>query len=114
MSNQTVEEFTVRVAHLAIIPLIVFVDHLIEQEWNIFLALFERRQAKMRDIETIKKIHAELPGFDQCFQWLVSCGNDTDIDRHRAVAANWHDLMGFQYAQQLGLRVQTHFADFIQ
>ena len=36
------------------------------------------------------------------------------VDRYRTGAADPHDFPFFQYAQQAGLQLQRHFADFVE
>ena len=48
------------------------------------------------------------------FQIAVGRDYDANIDRDRLIAANAFDFAFFEDAQQLGLHVQGHVADFIE
>ena len=81
---------------------------------NIFLALAQSRQAQSNHVQTVEQIYAEAAVFDALLQVLVSRGNHTHIGFDGTVAAHAVEMAVAQYAQQTGLQLKRHIANFVQ
>src|SRR5690349_3587563 len=84
------------------------------QEWNILLALPERRNLDWKDVQAVKKVLAKATGGDGLLQIAVGGANDANIGVPRAIIADALIFFLLQKAQQLALHVQRELADFVQ
>ncbi len=72
------------------------------------------RHHKRNDVEAIKKVFAKVSLRDFFFQIFIGRSNHSHIDCNRIVASYWNKALLFQRAQNFGLRLETHVADFIE
>ena len=81
---------------------------------DIFGTLAQRRNAKLKLSETMKEILAEAAFAHRGFEILVGGGNDADIHLDLAMPAETVEGLAIEHAQQLDLRLQLQFADFVE
>ena len=67
----------------------------------------------MYGVNTVVKIPPELPGLNFYLNFLVSSGNDTEIDLNRPAAPNPIELTVLQDVKQFGLEPGRELAHFI-
>ena len=75
---------------------------------------FERRQLNAEHRKPEKEVFAEIAGGDLLFEIAVGGGDDPQIDLRRTGFADFDEFAAFEYAQQLGLQLDGHFADFVE
>src|SRR5690348_2882437 len=85
-----------------------------DQRWNVRAALAQWRQADRRDIEPIEQIVAELALPDQLRQIAMGRGDDAHIGADRDAPADRGVFPFLQHAEQTGLRLGRHVADFVE
>ena len=83
------------------------------QRQNVARALTQRRHAQLEGADTKVKVFTELASHYRGAQVFVGGHHHAYIEVDGAVATQTDNLALLQYAQQLGLQVQRHFADFI-
>src|SRR5262245_59236240 len=84
------------------------------EEGNIRLALTEGHEIDREDIQSIIKILAEL-SFSHFFgQVSIRCRYQTNIGFQRSVASDAFELAFLNCPQQLALKLNGNFADFIK
>ncbi len=81
---------------------------------DILRTLAQRRHAKLKLSQTMEKILAKASRGYRCFQVLISSGNDAHVDFNFPITAQSVKRISVQHSQQLDLRVQLQFPDFIQ
>src|SRR5262249_47052870 len=84
------------------------------QQGKVFHALRERRHVDLNHGEPVKQVFAELPRRDRLAEILVGGGHDSYFDVLRRERTDALDLLVLQYAQQFGLGIERHVADFVQ
>ena len=81
---------------------------------HVLRAFAQRRQAQRHDVEAEEQVFAKQALLDRDAQVLVGGGDDADIALDRRAAADGRVLALLQYAQQAGLRLHRHVADFVE
>ncbi len=76
--------------------------------------LAERRQLQVDDVEAEQQVLAEGAGARRFHEIAVGGGDDADIDRHRAGAADAVDDALLDGAKKLRLEPNVHFRDFVE
>src|SRR5262249_56134854 len=66
------------------------------------------------DMKPVIQIFSEITFFYLCLQFLVSCGDDSDIDLNRFLASHGVKFTLLQHAQKFSLKRSRHIPDFIQ
>ena len=84
------------------------------QQRNIFRALAQRRQMDREDVQSIVEIVTKLAIGDHLFQIAVSGSDQANVGLDQFIAAQTFKLLLLQNAQQLGLKLQRHVANFIE
>ncbi len=96
-------------------PLAEPLEEMLDQRRNVRLALAQRRNRQVDDVEAIEQVLAELPLVDEMPQAPVGGGDDPDVDRRpRPLGADLLQLAGLEEAQQHALHPQRHLADFVE
>jgi hypothetical protein len=78
------------------------------------LALAQRRQRDLEDVDPVEEVLAELAGGPPCGQVLVRRGDDPDVDLDRLGAADRRERALLQHPQQLDLQRRRHVADLVE
>src|SRR5690348_18046466 len=81
---------------------------------NILRPLAQRRHAKLKLTETMEQVLAEAAVFDRGFEILVRGSHDAHVNFDLAMAAEPVKRLAVEHTQQLYLRLQLQFADFIE
>jgi hypothetical protein len=80
-----------------------------------FLApLAQRRQMEPDDVQAVEEVFAEPALGHQRVQIGVGGGDDPDVDAVRLRVADRVHFAGLEKAEQLGLHVEAHVADFVE
>ena len=85
-----------------------------DQQRNIFAAAAQRRQIDGDDVEAIEEIVAELAFAHRLAQIDVGGGDDAHIDLRLLRSAERSEAAVLQHAQNLGLGIHAHVADFVE
>ncbi len=85
-----------------------------DQFRNVFATLAQRRYFDADHVQAVQQILAEHVLFHAFFQRLVRGCDHAHIDAHGHLAADAIELAFGQYAQQAGLQLRRHVADFIE
>src|SRR6476620_3895984 len=87
---------------------------MIEQGRDVLPTLAQRRQLNFDRVEPEQQVLAESLLVSELVGRGVGRRDDADIDRSRAISANWYNLALLERGQQLGLKVQRQIADFVE
>ena len=74
----------------------------------------QRRHIERNHVQAVKQIFAEISARDFIFQILVGGGDNPDIHGNGFVSAHRLKSLLLERAQDFGLRLQAHVADFVQ
>ncbi len=85
-----------------------------DQEPEVFAALAQRRGAYHSDRETIIQILAQLSLAHGLLGFAVGRGDDAHVNRNLARSTDRTNASLLDGAQQLGLRLRTHFGYFVE
>ena len=86
----------------------------LREDVNVVGAIAERRELDGQDAQPVQEVHAELPLVDELRQIAVRGGNDARVNGALGRAAEPRDDALLQDAQELGLHVHRHLADFVE
>ena len=87
----------------------------LHQQRQVALALAQRRDVDVEDVEAVVEVLAEQARRDHALlQVAVGRGDDAHVDAHRLVGAQRLDHPLLQHAQQLGLRGHRHLGDLVE
>ena len=96
----------------------VFLVHVrqqgVHQVGQVFLVFAQRRHVNVEDVQTVEEVVAKLSSGHRFLRRFVGGGQHANVDRGFGFAAQAAQLAVFQHAQQLGLRGDRHFADFVE
>ena len=84
------------------------------QRGDILRPFAKRRQADRKHAEPVVQVAPERPLVDHRVEVAVGGGNDADVDASGERAAETFELPFLQHAQQLGLELERHVADFVE
>src|SRR5487761_278183 len=87
---------------------------LLDKQRQIVLVIAQRGQVDMEHIETEIKVLPKVPERYGLLRIFIRRREDANVDGRFDLAPNPPDLVVFQHAQKLGLRLRGHFADFIE
>src|SRR5271154_1620308 len=85
-----------------------------DEQRNVVLAVAQRREFNLHDVEAKVEILTESAGPDGGFKVAVGGGDDADVDVAALGGAHGFDFALLQGAEELGLEVHRHVADFIE
>ena len=86
----------------------------IGQRHDVLAPLAQRRQMHGNRADAVKQILAQLAVLDGVLRLAVGGGDDAAIGLVTRPSADGPDFLFLQHAQQLALRVDRHFGNFIQ
>ncbi len=84
------------------------------EQRNVFAAGAQRRQVDGDDVEAVEEILAEAAVAHRLAQIDVGGGEDAHVHLDLLNAAEMHEALVLQHAQDLGLRVHAHGGDFVE
>ena len=86
----------------------------LDEERDVFLAIAERRHEEGDDVEAVEEVFAEVAAGDLFFEILVGRGDDSDVDVDGVRCSDGEEALFVECAQNLGLRLEAHVADFVE
>src|SRR5260370_40460801 len=85
------------------------------RQWNdVVLALPERRQGDLDDIQAVVEIDPELALIDRIGQLAIAGGHHAQVNLDVLKTAQAAEFPLLEHAQHLGLNLDGHLTDFIQ
>ena len=84
------------------------------EQGNIFAAGAQRRQIDGDDVEAVEEVLAEAALADLLAQVDVGGGEDAHVDLNLLNAAEMHEALVLENAQDFGLGVHAHGGDFVE
>jgi hypothetical protein len=84
------------------------------EEGDVGLALAERRNAEVDDVEAEEEVFAEAAGLDHLGEIAVGGGEDAGVDGDGVVGADGANFFLLEGAEELGLEVEGEFADLVE
>ena len=112
--HQQAERFGGELAGLEAVFFGVELEEMRGEQRDILLAVAQRRQVERDDVEAVEEVFAEAALFDGLLQVDVGGGDDADVDLDFVGAAEMHEAAVLQHAQDLGLHIHAHGADFVE
>src|ERR1019366_3444472 len=114
VAHQRTQSLGAEVAAREVILLGILFQEVLDEQRNIFTALAQRGQIHRNYVETVEQIFAEAAFANHLAKIHVGGGDDADVHLHFLSAAQVHELAILQHAQNLGLRVHAHGANFVE
>ena len=74
----------------------------------------KRRHGKGNHVQAVEKVLAKISAGNFFFQVFVGRGDHAGVDGNGLVAAHGSEVLFFERAQNLRLRLQAHVADFVE
>ena len=90
------------------------VEEAVDEQGDIFSAAAQRRHLDGDDVEAVVEIVAELAFADGLAEVDVGGGDDADVDLNLLIAADGHEAALLEDAEDLGLGIHAHVADFVE
>src|SRR5437762_11807710 len=87
---------------------------MIDEQGNIAFSFAKRRKPDRKHVQPIIQIHAEPPFRYHLLKILICRGNYPYIDSGRLRTPESFELLLLDHAQELGLKLDRQFADFIE
>src|SRR5205823_10327576 len=84
------------------------------EAWNVLLALPERRDPDLDDVQAIVEIFPELTPGNRLLEIAIRRRDDTRVDVDRAVTADPRETKILQHVQELRLERQGQFRDLVE
>src|ERR1700734_3316178 len=92
----------------------VLLEEVVDQEWNVFAALAQRRYGNRDHAEPVVKVLTESIVGNLFIEIAVGSGNHADIDRNLVCPTYWPHRAFLQNSQQFDLHGQAHLADLVE
>src|SRR5208283_232131 len=99
---------------LAVQSLSVLLGEVPDEQWNVALALSQRRDGQRKHVQPIIQVAAKFTVVDHFLQIPVRGGHQPDIDSDSAISTQPLKLLLLDGPQQLGLQLQRDFTDLIE
>src|SRR5258708_33696774 len=87
---------------------------MIDEQRNIACSFAKRRKPDGKNVQPVIQVHAESPFGYHLLEILICRGNYPDIDPSRLRAPESFELLLLNHAQELGLKLDRQFANFIE
>ena len=114
VAAEDVEHFGADAADVVAVLGVDVAKDVFDEQRNVVFVIAQRRQVNVEDVEAEEEILAQLAGADGFLGIFVGRGEDANVDRRFAFAAEAANFAIFENAQELGLRGSGHFADFVE
>ncbi len=85
-----------------------------QQGRNVFLAVAQRRQGDIDDVQAVIQVLAELAFLHQLRQVGVGGGQDAHVHALRLCGSQGRELFFLDHAQQLDLRLRPQGSDLVE
>src|SRR5262249_57132883 len=92
----------------------VCADEVLGEPENCFLAVRQRRQVNVDDVQTVEEVFAEIAGPDGALKVGVGRGDDPHVDLARLRVAERGEFALLDYAQQSRLGFGRDRADLVE
>src|SRR5688572_5423348 len=89
-------------------------DEVLGKQWNVLLALAQRRKMHGEDGQAIIEILTQLSVQNRLPRFLIGRGEQPHIERVLLFAPEPANFSVFEHTQQLWLELERHFADFVE
>src|SRR5208337_2243598 len=89
-------------------------DKVFNQNRDIALAIAQRRQLDLKNIQAVEEVGAKAAFLDELFEFLVGGGDAAEVNLDGMRAADALDFAFLEDTQQIGLGFQADVADFIE
>jgi hypothetical protein len=86
----------------------------LDQKWNVFLAIAQRRQGQTHNVEPVKKVFAETSRCDFLLQVAVRRGHDANVDLDALQRTQRAQFLFLQHAEQLHLQLQRQLPNLVE
>ena len=96
------------------VPRVELVDEHLNEQRQVVLALTQRRQRDLEDVEPVVEVFPQLAVLDGHRRVLVRRGDDADVHRLFVFAADAPERALLQDPQQLHLRGRRHLGDLVE
>ncbi len=87
---------------------------MVGEQRDVVLALAQRRQIDVDDVDSVEQFLAEAAGLDLGFEIFIGGAQHAHVERHRIVGAERVCLALLQRAQQLDLQRERQLADLVE
>src|SRR5688572_3755125 len=87
---------------------------MLQQQWDVFAPLMQRRKMDADDVQPMKKIFPEAALLNSFLKILVGGRNDAHVHLERCMSADAIELVIRQHPQQTSLEIGRHIADLVQ
>src|SRR5262245_17114241 len=94
--------------------IVVFADEVLGERQDVFLAVAQRRQVNVDDVQTIKEVFAEIAGPDGALEVGICRGDDPNVDLVRLRVSERGEFAFLDHAQQPGLGFGRDRADLVE
>ena len=88
-------------------------NKIVNQERNVFAPFAKRRNLNRANIQSVKKVFAELVVTYHALQIAMRCGNQANVHANGFRTPQTFKFVFLQSAQQLWLQLETDIANFI-
>ena len=85
-----------------------------DEEGDVVVAIAQGRQQNREDVKAVVEVLAEGTVASRAFEVAVRGGEDTHVGAEFGAATDAAELALFEDAQELGLHVDFHLADFVE
>ena len=89
-------------------------DEMVDEAGDLVAPFPERRDRQADDVQAVEEVFAEFAVADGVFELRVRGGDDADVDGQGSGLAEGRDFARFEEAEELGLEVESEFADFVE
>jgi hypothetical protein len=114
MTLKLFEDIRTHFGHFASVFLVQIANQSLCEKRHIPFALTKRGQRNLEHVQAIEEVFPKLTLPKRVIQNFVRSGDDTDINGYFALAAEPAHTRIFENAEQLRLRADRHFSDFIE
>src|SRR5271157_5469409 len=87
---------------LAVQSFSVLLGEVPDEQWNVALALSQRRHGQRKHVQPIVKVAAKLASVDHLLQIPVRGGHQPDVDAYGAISTQPFELLFLNDPKQLG------------
>jgi len=91
-----------------------FLNEVGDEQIQVFNSLAQRRNPDPENIKAIVQVLAQFPSFESLVKRAISRGDHANINRNAFFAANPSDLVLFENAKELRLKLGLHLGYFVE
>ena len=98
---------------LSVLP-IEFLNEVGNQQFEVLKSLAQRRNRDLENVKSVVQVLPQFPAFESFLNRAISGGDHTNVDLDAFFAANPSDLVLFQNAKELRLKLRLHLGYFVE